>query len=82
MPTQPYRLTHVMLLDSEQPAPYILAVGHGSDRVPALLNLWRTLKKDDAPAEAIDYVAAEYTRRTGTVPEISNVRPALKGRKA
>ena len=37
-------------------------------RVHALLRLWGTLKESDAVAEAIDYVAAEYTRRTGTRP--------------
>jgi hypothetical protein len=32
--------------------------------VQALLNLWAALKQHDAVEEAIDYVAAEYTRRT------------------
>ena len=68
VPGQPDRLTHVMLLDSERPAPYVLAAGHGADKVHALLNLWGTLKQIDAVAEAIDYVAAEYTRRTGKAP--------------
>lgn len=57
-----------MLLDRERPAPYMLAVGHGPDKVHALLNLWRTLKESDAVAEAINYVAVEYTRRTGKTP--------------
>ena len=60
-----------MLLDRERPAPYVVAVGYGSDRVHALLRLWGTLKESDAVAEAIDYVAAEYTRRTGTRPDNS-----------
>jgi hypothetical protein len=68
VPGQSDRLTHVMLLDRERPAPYVLAVGHGADKVHALLNLWGTLKESDTAAEAIDYVAVEYTRRTGTVP--------------
>jgi hypothetical protein len=68
VPGQPDRLTHVMLLDRERPAPYILAAGHGADKVHALLNLWETLKESEAVAEAIDYVAVEYTRRTGTLP--------------
>lgn len=58
VPGEPDRFTHVMLLDSERPAPFVLAVGHGTDKVHALLNLWRTLKDSDAAAEAIDYVAA------------------------
>jgi hypothetical protein len=68
VPRVPDRLTHVMLLDKERPAPYTLAVGHGPDKVHALLNLWRTLVESDAVAEAIDYVAVEYTRRTGKAP--------------
>ena len=31
VPGQPDRLTHVMLLDRERPAPYVVAVGYGSD---------------------------------------------------
>ena len=73
VPGQPDRLTHVMLLDRERPAPYILAVGHGADKVHALLNLWTALKQTDAVAEAIDYVAAEYTRRAGIPPAESNL---------
>ena len=69
VPVQPDRLTHVMLLDRERPAPFVFAVGHGADKVQALLNLWRTLKQNGAVAEAIDYVAAEYTRRTGQPPK-------------
>ena len=53
-----------MLLDRERPAP-VSAVGHGPDKVHTLRNLWRTLKDSDAVPEAINYVAAEYTRRTG-----------------
>lgn len=68
VPGRPDRLTHVTLLDRERPAPYVLAVGHGADKVRALLNLWQTLKESDAVAEAIDYVAVEYTRRTGKAP--------------
>ena len=68
IPADAARLTHVMLLDKERPAPYTLAVGHGEDKVRALLNLWQTLKESDGVAEAIDYVAVEYTRRTGKAP--------------
>jgi hypothetical protein len=64
VPVRSDRLTHVMMLDRERPAPFVFEVGHGADKVQALLNLWRTLKQQDAVAEAIDYVAAEYTRRT------------------
>jgi hypothetical protein len=69
VPGQPDRLTHVTLLDRRRPAPYLLAVGQGADKLHALLNLWGTLKQNDAVTEAIDYVAAEYRRRTGTPPE-------------
>ena len=71
VPGQPDRLTQVTLLDRERPAPYVLAVGHGADKVHALLNLWGTLTASDAGAEAIDDVAAEYRRRTGTRPDNS-----------
>jgi hypothetical protein len=69
VPAKPDRLIHAMLLDRNRPAPYVYAVGHGADRVQALLNLWGGLKQNDAVAEAIDYVAAEYTRRTGRAPD-------------
>ena len=69
VPGQPDRLTHVMLLDKESPAPYTMAVGYGADRAHALLRLWRTLKDSDALPEAIDYVAAEYRGLTGAPPE-------------
>ncbi len=68
LPGQSDRLTHVKLLDRDRPAPYLLAVGHGADKLHALLNLWGTLKAGDAVAEAIEYVAVEYTRRTGKHP--------------
>ena len=68
VPDQPDRLTHAMLLDRERPAPYVFAVGHGPDKAHALLKLWRTLRESDAAAEAIDYVAVEYRRRTGQSP--------------
>jgi hypothetical protein len=68
VPRVPDRLTHVMLLDKERPAPYTLAVGHGRDKVHALLSLWETLLASDAVPEAIDYVAVEYRRRTGKSP--------------
>jgi hypothetical protein len=61
-----------MLLDGERPAPYVLAVGHGADKVHALLNLWGTRKREYAAAKAIECVAVEYTRRTGTAPGTSN----------
>lgn len=71
VPPKPDRLIHGMLLDRNRPAPYVFAVGHGAERVPALLNLWGGLKQNAAVAEAIEYVAAEYTRRAGRAPENS-----------
>jgi hypothetical protein len=68
VPVQPDRLTHVTLLDRERPAPFVLAAGHGADKMHALLNLWEELKQNDAAAEAIDYVATAYTRRAGRAP--------------
>ena len=68
LPDQCDRLTHVILLDRERPAPCVLAVGRGVDNADALLNLWGTLNKKDAVSEAIDYVTVEYTRRTGKPP--------------
>jgi hypothetical protein len=68
VPGEPDRLTHVMLLDKERPAPFVFAAGHGADKMHALLNLWEGLKQNGAVAEAIDYVATEYTRRAGRAP--------------
>ena len=68
VPARPERLTHVMLLDRERPAPFVVAVGHGPDKVHALLSLWRTLIDDAESAEAIEYVADECTRRAGIAP--------------
>ena len=68
VPADAARLTHVMLLDKERPAPYTLAAGHGEDKVQALLNLWQTLVESGAAPEAVDYVAVEYQRRTGRSP--------------
>jgi hypothetical protein len=68
VPGRPDRLTHVMLLDRERPAPFVVAVGYGADRVHALLSLWRTLINDDESAEAIEYVADECAHRAGTLP--------------
>jgi hypothetical protein len=86
VPSQADRLTHVTLLDRARPAPFSVAVGHGPDKAQALLCLWVTLKDDDAPVEAIDYVAAEYARRTGMVPKESpsdpgSARPTKRGLK-
>ena len=62
------RLTHVMLLDKERPAPYVVTAGHGADKSQALRNLWVTLIETHALPDVIDYVAVEYTRRTGKAP--------------
>jgi hypothetical protein len=59
VPTAPDRLTHVMLLGKERPAPYTLGGGHGEDRMHALLSLWEMLLQVDAAPEVIDYVAVE-----------------------
>ena len=69
VPRQTDHLTHVMLLDRDRPSPFMLAAGHGTDKVHALLNLWTTLKEGNEAAEAIDFIAAEYARRTGMRPE-------------
>ena len=50
VPAKPNRLIHAMLLDRNRPAPYVFAVGHGVDRVQALLNLWGGLKQNAAVA--------------------------------
>ena len=63
LPREPDRLTHVMLLDKERPAPFVFAAGHGVDKMHALLNLWEGLQQNGAVAEAIDYVATESRRR-------------------
>jgi len=71
------RFTHVMLLDKDRPAPYVSEAGHGDDKGHALLNLWETLIDSHALPEAIDYVAVEYTRRTGGPPKKSTGTPRL-----
>ena len=71
VPGQPDRLTHVMLLDRERAAPFVVAVGYGADKAHALLSLWGMLIKEAESGEAIEYVAVEYTRRTGKVPGTS-----------
>ena len=68
LPDQCERLTHVILLDRERPAPCVVAVGRGVDKANALVNLLGTLNKKDAVSEAIDYVTVESTRRTGKAP--------------
>jgi hypothetical protein len=60
-----------MLLDRERPAPSVLAVGYGPDKAHALLSLRAALMKEAGSTEAIEYVAVEYTRRTGQAPETS-----------
>jgi hypothetical protein len=76
VPVDADRYTHVMLLDKDRPAPYVSDAGHGIDRMHALLNLWETLVASAAAAEVIDYVAVEYTRRTGEAPkESTGMRP-------
>lgn len=72
VPGQPELWTHVMLLDKERPAPYVVTAGHGRDRLQALRNLWSTLIEHDAVAEAVDFVAAEYARRSGEAPAKSS----------
>lgn len=68
LPADNGRLTHVMLLDKDRPAPYVVAAGHGANKVEALLHLRMTLIGNHALPEAIDYVAVAYTRRTGKAP--------------
>ena len=46
-------------------------MGHGADRVQALLNVWGDLKQNAAVADAIDCIAAEFTRRAGRAPDNS-----------
>jgi hypothetical protein len=40
------------------------------ERTEALLDLWLTLLNGAEPAEAIAFVAAAYTRRTGREPAL------------
>ena len=77
VPASADRFTHVMLLDKDRPAPYASEAGHGADKFHALLNLWETLIESHALPEAIDYVAVEYSRRTGGAPKKSTGTPRL-----
>ena len=72
VPGQPELLTHVMLLDKERPAPYVVMAGHGGDKLQALRNLWSMLIDDDAVAEAVEFVATEYVRSSGEAPAKSS----------
>ena len=65
VPAQAERLIHVMLLDTDRPAPYVVAAGHGADRHQALRSLCSTLIELGEVPEAIDFVVTEYTRRAG-----------------
>jgi hypothetical protein len=68
LPGQSEAFTHVMLLDTERPAPYIVAAGHGADRLQALRSLCTTLIELGETPEAIDFVVTQYTRRAGEIP--------------
>jgi hypothetical protein len=59
----------VTLLDRERPAPFVFAAGHGANKIHGLLNLGEGLKQNGAVAEAIDYVATDYTRRAGRLSD-------------
>jgi len=54
-----------MLLDTERPAPYVMAAGHGPDRLQDLRNLCSTLIELGEESEAIDFVVTEYSQRAG-----------------
>jgi hypothetical protein len=60
---------HVTLFNLECFPPHALAAGEGGDEPEALLDLWTTLTDRKDPAEAIEFVAEAYHRRTGRQPE-------------
>jgi hypothetical protein len=69
LPQELELLTHVALIDEASIAPHsVRAIGRGADEADALLDLWMTLMKGAEPDESITFVAAAYTRRTGTEP--------------
>ena len=68
MPQEPGLTTHVTLYDLERHPNHVVGVGHGGDEADTLLDLWTALIDRDEPGEAIDHVAAAYTRRMGTPP--------------
>jgi hypothetical protein len=72
LPRQPGLSIHVMLLDRARPAPYVVTAGHGADRLQALGNLCSALIEQGAIAEAIDFVATEYERRSRDAPPTSS----------
>ena len=67
LPHHPEAFTHVMLLDTERPAPSVVTAGHGADRLRALRNLCSTLIELGETPEALDFVVTEYTRRAGEI---------------
>ena len=69
MPLEPGLLTHVMLHTPEESSDWVEVMGHGADEEEALLDLWTTLVDREESAEAIEYVAAAYTKRTGRAPK-------------
>jgi hypothetical protein len=68
MPQEPGLTTRVTLHDLERHPNHVVGVGHGGDEADTLLDLWTTLTDRGEPGEAIDYVTAAHTRRTGKAP--------------
>ena len=69
LPLEPGLSTHVTLFDFECFPPHALAVGEGGDEADALLDLWTALRGHNDSADAVAYVAAAYSRRTGREPD-------------
>lgn len=69
LPLEPGLPTYATLFDREAKHPHVVATAEGGDEAEAVLELWRTLRARDEPAEAVAFVADAYRKRTGQSPE-------------
>jgi hypothetical protein len=66
-PFLPEAKTHVSLFDGRKDPLHVVASGHGAGEVSALADLLTTLREENASADAIAFVSAEYAALTGQV---------------
>ena len=67
-PFMPGAATHVSLFQGGKGPLYIVASGHGSGDVEALVDLLRTLRDQNESAASIAFVSEEYRALTGQAP--------------
>jgi hypothetical protein len=67
-PFLPGASTHVSLFDGGRDPLHIVASGHGPRDTDALTDLLAALRESNESADAIAFVAEEYTLLTGRAP--------------